>query len=117
MEINKNVTVTLSPYDIKEMIYDKLLENGVEARVIGVNVDADADSSTNFSLRDVVCTGVELSTKNRTLMEGAVKQCGFESLVEFNNLIANLDLSNPDKVVAFKRWQLTDGTKEGLLKL
>jgi len=50
-------------------------------------------------------------------MEEFVKQHGFDSLKEFNKLVANLDLSSMDKIVAFKEWQNNDGTKKGLLKL
>lgn len=50
-------------------------------------------------------------------MEELVKECGFESLKEFNNLISNIDLSTAEKIKNFKDWQNNDGTKEGLLKL
>jgi hypothetical protein len=51
------------------------------------------------------------------IMEGIVKKFGFESLKEFHNLIANVDLTSPEKIAKFKKWQGTDGTKTGLLKL
>lgn len=50
-------------------------------------------------------------------MEEAVKQSGFDSLEEFNKMIANLDLTKPGKLKAFREWQENDGTKDGLLKL
>lgn len=50
-------------------------------------------------------------------MEEFVKQAGFESLQEFNSMVSNVDISNPDKLSAFKSWQNDDGSKEGLLKL
>ena len=50
-------------------------------------------------------------------MEEIVKQYGFDSLKEFNNMVANVDLGSPDKIVAFENWRENDGTKEGLLKL
>ena len=36
---------------------------------------------------------------------------------ELFELIPKIDLSTPEKVVAFKMWQLNDGTVEGLRKL
>jgi AraC-like DNA-binding protein len=50
-------------------------------------------------------------------MEEIVKEYGFESLEEFHHMIANIDLTSPEKISAFKNWQGTDGTKTGLLKL
>ena len=50
-------------------------------------------------------------------MEEIVKECGFESIKEFNHLVANVDLSTPEKLKAFNFWQENDGSKEGLLKL
>lgn len=50
-------------------------------------------------------------------MEEIVKQYGFDSLEEFNNLVANVDLTSAENVKAFKDWQDNDGTKDSLLKL
>ncbi len=50
-------------------------------------------------------------------MEELVKAMGFESLQEFNKLVASVDLSTPEKLKAFKEWQDNDGSKTGLLKL
>lgn len=50
-------------------------------------------------------------------MEEIILQYGFESLKEFNEMVANVDLSSMEKITAFKKWQEEDGTKEGLLKL
>lgn len=50
-------------------------------------------------------------------MEEMVKNYGFASLKEFNHLVANIDLSTPEKLKLFKDWQHNDGTKEDLLKL
>lgn len=50
-------------------------------------------------------------------MEDIIKDYGFDSLQEFNHLVANVDLSSFKKIDAFKNWQENDGTKEGLLKL
>lgn len=46
-----------------------------------------------------------------------VQQYGFESLEEFNRLVASVDLSSPEKIAAFNRWREDNGTKEGLLAL
>lgn len=45
------------------------------------------------------------------------KKLGFEGETELNHLVSAVDLSTPDKIVNFKKWQFEDGTKEGLLKL
>ena len=50
-------------------------------------------------------------------MEELVKECGFDSLNEFNKLIASVDLSSDEKIKLFKDWKENDGTKEGLMKL
>jgi hypothetical protein len=50
-------------------------------------------------------------------MEEIIKEYGFDSLKEFNHLVANVDLSTQEKRIAFKKWQEEDGTKEGILKL
>ena len=50
-------------------------------------------------------------------MEEIVKEHGFDSLKEFNKLVANVDLTSKEKIDKFKHWQGNDGSKEGLLKL
>lgn len=50
-------------------------------------------------------------------MEELVKECGFESLDDFNSLISKADLSTKENIKAFKHWQNEDGTKNGLLAL
>jgi len=50
-------------------------------------------------------------------LDDTVKKLGFESGAEFCRLVASVDMSAPEKLQAFRRWQVTDGTKEGLLKL
>lgn len=50
-------------------------------------------------------------------LEQFVLQMGFESLVEFNRLVASVDLQRREHVEAFKRWQDEDGTKAGLVAL
>lgn len=50
-------------------------------------------------------------------MEEIVKQYGFQSIKEFNTMVANVNLVGHDKIKAFKDWQENDGTIEGLLKL
>ena len=42
---------------------------------------------------------------------------GFADEAEFHHLVANADISSPEKLAAFKLWQYEDGSKEGLLKL
>jgi len=49
--------------------------------------------------------------------EKIIIENGFESIKEFNNLVSNANISTPEKVKAFRKWQLEDGTKAGLLKL
>lgn len=50
-------------------------------------------------------------------MEELVRECGFESLEEFNELINIVDLSTKDRIYEFKEWQKDDGTKSGLLTI
>lgn len=50
-------------------------------------------------------------------MEELVKECGFDSLDDFNRLINLADLSTEENRKAFKEWQNEDGTKDGLLTL
>lgn len=50
-------------------------------------------------------------------MEETVLKYGFNSLEEFNRLVANIDLTTLKKQELFKQWQLKDGSKKGLLKL
>jgi len=49
-------------------------------------------------------------------MEEIVKACGFESVLEFNKLVAEADISTPENYKSFMDWKNNDGTKEGLLK-
>lgn len=46
-----------------------------------------------------------------------IRQMGFDSDDEFHKLVANVDISTPNKLLNFKKWQSEDGSKEGLLKL
>jgi hypothetical protein len=50
-------------------------------------------------------------------MEEIAKIYGFDSERDFHCMVASLDLSTPDKRVEFRKWQMGDGTKTGLLKL
>lgn len=50
-------------------------------------------------------------------MEKFVKEMGFDSVEEFNNLVAGVDLSTPEKLNDFNEWKTKDGTKNGLLNL
>jgi hypothetical protein len=50
-------------------------------------------------------------------MEEFVKLLGFDSLNQYNKLVFTTDVSTPEKLAAFEKWQEEDGTKEGLLRL
>jgi hypothetical protein len=45
------------------------------------------------------------------------KIAGFKDTKEMFKLISDCDLSTPVKLAAYKKWQLEDGTKTGLLAL
>lgn len=57
-----------------------------------------------------------LELKN-IVMEELVKECGFDSLEDFNCLINLAYLSTEESRTAFKNWQNDDGTKQGLITL
>ena len=46
-----------------------------------------------------------------------VKEMGFESEKEFHKMVANVDLSDPNKMKKFLEWKENDGTKQGLIKI
>jgi hypothetical protein len=48
-------------------------------------------------------------------MEEAVKNAGFTSLNEFNELISCLDLSDVTIFNLFSDWKINDGTKAGFM--
>lgn len=50
-------------------------------------------------------------------MEELVKEYGFDSTEDFNQLINLADLSTEESRKAFKEWQKEDGSKDGLLTL
>jgi hypothetical protein len=51
-------------------------------------------------------------------MEELIKRMGFDSLREWQMLVANVPgLTDSKKLKAFEDWKDNDGTKEGLLKL
>jgi len=50
-------------------------------------------------------------------MEEFVKEMGFESLDEFNKLVAAVDISDNKKMKSFIDWKENDGSKEGLMIL
>lgn len=50
-------------------------------------------------------------------MEEFVKEMGFDSLEEFNRLVATVDINSKEKTKSFIDWKENDGTKEGLLLL
>lgn len=49
--------------------------------------------------------------------EKCVMEHGFESMQEFNSLVAAADIGTPERMAAFLQWRNHDGTKAGLLKL
>ena len=51
------------------------------------------------------------------ILNDMVKDLGFKDKDEFYTLVAEADLSTPEKFESFNNWKLNDGTKEGLLKL
>ncbi|MCK5016353.1 MAG: hypothetical protein KAS32_04700 [Candidatus Peribacteraceae bacterium] len=51
------------------------------------------------------------------MIKDIVKEYGFESAAEFHKMISAIDISTTDKLLAFRTWKETDGTKEGLSKL
>lgn len=52
-----------------------------------------------------------------TDMEAFAKANGFSSSSEMFRLTATADISTPEKLARFKKWQEEDGTKAGLLSL
>lgn len=52
-----------------------------------------------------------------TLPIAILKELGFDSQQDFNSRLVSVDVSTPEKMAAFRKWQNDDGTKEGLLKL
>lgn len=50
-------------------------------------------------------------------LEAFLKDQGFSSFAEMDNLISLVDVSTPENIAELKRWQHDDGSKAGLLKL
>ena len=50
-------------------------------------------------------------------LEILYQEYGFEDAKELTRMIANVDLSSPDKLRAFAQWKKEDGSKKGLEKL
>jgi len=50
-------------------------------------------------------------------MEELVKEMGFKDEIEFNKMVASIDLSKPGKMYEFLKWKENDGTKDGLIKI
>ena len=55
--------------------------------------------------------------KDAKPFEEKIKEMGFEDEWEFYKTVRLIDISTNEKLKAFKKWQLEDGSKEGLLKL
>jgi len=51
------------------------------------------------------------------MIEKWVKELGFKNLKEWHKLIADIDITTPEKAQLFLNWRNDDGTKTGLLKL
>lgn len=51
------------------------------------------------------------------ISEQTLNDLGFESVQEFYDMVAAVDLSSIEKQKAFNSWKENDGTKDGLLKL
>jgi len=51
------------------------------------------------------------------VLEEFVRLLGFDSLSQYNKLVFTTDVSTPEKLAAFEKWQEEDGTKTGLLWL
>lgn len=43
------------------------------------------------------------------------KALGFANAAEFHRMVASVDIAEPGRAAAFKRWQDEDGSKDGLL--
>lgn len=52
-----------------------------------------------------------------TDFERTVLAHGFSSVRAFHAMMAAVDLSTPEKIAAFKQWQMNDGSKAGLVAL
>ena len=46
-----------------------------------------------------------------------VRALGFADEADFHRLVASADISTPEKMKAFRKWQEEDGSKAGLLAL
>jgi hypothetical protein len=51
------------------------------------------------------------------VLEEFVRLLGFDNLSQYNKLVFTTDVSTPEKLAAFEKWQEEDGTKAGLLRL
>lgn len=49
--------------------------------------------------------------------ERVLKELGFASADEFQEMILAADISTPEKLKAFEKWKLEDGSKAGLVRL
>lgn len=50
----------------------------------------------------------------KNMGEEVLKELGFDCPAEFYRMVANVDMSSPEKLSDFKRWRVDDGTKTGL---
>lgn len=51
------------------------------------------------------------------MTDAMAQSLGFKDAAEFHQLVAAANISSEWKLAAFKKWQTTDGTKNGLLTL
>ena len=59
----------------------------------------------------------DVSEEEKQGLEGIAKIQGFENKEELFRLIARVDLMAPGNLDAFLKWNSTDGSKAGLMKL
>ena len=56
-----------------------------------------------------------LMSGNETIDE--ILEAGFASMNELHQIVANIDISTKPKWENYKAWQVSDGTKAGLLRV
>lgn len=58
----------------------------------------------------------EIDESNSTIDDACI-ELGFTNEMEMHIMIARVDISTQARFNDFRRWQLLDGTKSGLIKL
>ena len=49
------------------------------------------------------------------MLDTIVRELGFKDEEDFHHLVASINMTPPEKVATFKKWQFDDGTKNGRL--